>query len=141
MNKAIRIILCVVGFCLLIGVRLFEETLFYDPLTQFFKHDYSNAMLPGFKMSKLMIHLAFRYFINTILSLFILWFAFKKAEIVKLSTLLYVALFLLLAGFYNFLINSYQPGDYMLLFYVRRFLIQPLFLLILIPAFYFQKKA
>jgi exosortase F-associated protein len=27
------------------------------------------------------------------------------------------------------------------LFYVRRFLIQPLFLLVLIPAFYFQKKA
>jgi exosortase F-associated protein len=31
-------------------------------------------------------------------------------------------------------------GGHLALFYVRRFLIQPIFLLLLIPAFYFQKK-
>ena len=39
------------------------------------------------------------------------------------------------------LLNTSADGDHMALFYVRRFLIQPLFLLLLLPAFYFHKRS
>jgi exosortase F-associated protein len=40
-----------------------------------------------------------------------------------------------------FLLESSAAGEHMALFYVRRFLIQPLFLLLLLPAFYFHKRS
>jgi len=141
MRKISVILLLVVAVFALIAVRFFEEELFYDPLLEFFKSDYTNKTLPNFDTFKLMINIGFRYVLNTALSLIVLWLIFKKLEILKLSLLLYSILFLSLLFVYLFLLFSYKEGNYLTLFYVRRFLIQPLFLLILLPAFYFQKKS
>ena len=96
--------------------------------------------LPEFDALKLFGNVALRFLMNTIISLGVLWIVFQKAEIIKLSSLLYTALFIVLFVVYYFLASSEATGQHMALFYVRRFLIQPLFLLILIPAFYFQKN-
>ena len=141
MRKIGVILLLVVAVFALIGVRFFEEQLFYDPLLAFFKTGYTNQSLPDFETIKLTISIGFRYALNTGFSLAIIWLIFKKVEILKLSVLLYSLLFVLLIIVYLLLLFFYEEGSYLPLFYVRRFLIQPLFLLIFLPAFYFQKKS
>lgn len=140
MNRPLKIIIAVSLSGLLVIVRAFEGELFYDPLIRFFKVDHSTEMLPHFDMLKLVMNVALRFFINTAISLLILWFLFTKKEIIKVSALLYLAVFVVLLIAFSVLILSKEMGGHLALFYVRRFLIQPIFLLLLIPAFYFQKK-
>jgi len=140
MNRSLKIIMVVLLFGLLTMVRSYEDDLFYDPLIRFFKVDHSTQMLPEFDIWKLLMNVALRFFMNTTISLLILWILFMKKEIIKISVLLYSAVFVVLLMAFIFLIYSKEMGGHLALFYVRRFLIQPLFLLLLIPAFYFQKK-
>jgi len=125
----------------LITVRAFEDLLFYDPLIYFFKTDHSTQNLPKMEIGLMLANTSLRFVINTILSLVLLWFIFRNKEIIKLSLILYLVCFLIATtGFIYFIYNS-AVGENMGLFYFRRFLIQPLLLLLLIPAFYFQKKS
>lgn len=127
-------------FLLLILIRMYEEVLFYDPLLSFFKSEYATRALPEFNMLKLLVHTTVRYFLNTCVSLGVIWVLFKKQEIVKLSAVLYLALYIVLLLVFYISLQSTEAGEHMLLFYIRRFLIQPLLLLILVPAFYFHLK-
>ncbi|MBF2082162.1 exosortase F system-associated protein, partial [Flavobacterium psychrophilum] len=49
-------------------------------------------------------------------------------------------LVLLMIGFY-IVLNFFDESQKTILFYIRRFIIQPIFILLFIPAFYFQKKS
>jgi exosortase F-associated protein len=140
MNNTLKIAIAALLFGLLILIRAFQGELFYDPLIEFFKVDHSTEALPNMNLPKLMGNLALRFLLNTLISLWILWVLFRKKEILKISGLLYLLLFLVLSIAFAVLVNSSEEGGHLALFYVRRFLIQPLFLLLLIPAFYFQRK-
>jgi len=140
MPRIYRIVIAILLLGLLILIRGFEDSLFYDPLLAFYKSIQGNESLPDFDTVKLLTHIAFRYTLNTIISMGLLWVIFQDKDVIKLSTILYLVLFILLFIVFCFLIFSSETGQNLKLFYVRRFLIQPLFLLILIPAFYFQKK-
>lgn len=140
MNRIIKIVLLVLLSALLVLIRAFEDSIFYDPLLSFFKSLEGNESLPEFDTFKLLYNVALRYGINTLVSLAMLWVIFQSKEIVKLSLILYVVLFVVLMIAFYFLVFSSEAGQNLSLFYVRRFLIQPLFLLILVPAFYFHQK-
>ncbi|MBT0607309.1 exosortase F system-associated membrane protein [Aequorivita echinoideorum] len=141
MEKALRIILLVLLFGTLVLVRAFEDSLFYDPLLNFFKSDSDQKPLPEMDTFALQANIAFRFLINTLISLAIIFVIFRERGIVKLSAVLYAWLFAILFLAFSFIIfTSEEVGTHMLLFYVRRFLIQPILLLVLLPAFYFQKK-
>lgn len=140
MNKQVKIILIIALFGLLILVRIFEDRLFYDPLLEFFKTDHSTEPLPALNTLKTLFHVAIRFGANTLISLLVLWVAFRDRGVLKLSILLYGILFIVGMILYTSLLSQSNAGDHMLLFYVRRFLIQPLFLLLLLPAFYFHKR-
>jgi len=121
---------------LLVCVRIFQKNLFYDPLIAFFES--SDRVLPEYSTTQLFLSLLFRYLLNTAISIGIIWLVFKDAGIVKLTAILYGVFFaLLIAGF--FIIAGLQNPSLLLLFYLRRFLIQPLFLILFLPAFYYQK--
>ena len=141
MHKSIRIIAIILLLIGLILVRQFESLIFYDPLLEFFKQDHTTEALPEMEQGRLLLHLAFRFFLNTILSLLILWFAFRDREVIKISALLYITMFVILLIAFIVMLGTSAKGDHMALFYVRRFLIQPLFLLLLLPAFYFHKRS
>lgn len=140
MNRIAKLTMVILLGCLLLAIRGFEDSLFYDPFLFFFKSTESDKALPEFEILKLIGNVALRFLMNTSVSLGILWIIFQKTEIIKLSTLLYVVLFIALLLTFYLLASSEATGQHMALFYIRRFLIQPLFLLILIPAFYFQKN-
>lgn len=133
--SAIAIVLLLV---LLAVVRFYQEALFYDPLVPFFKTD--SVILPFLDMPKLVGGLTFRYLINTVLSLAILWFCFKDKNIIRLTSLLYGVFFAVLIIAFIIVINTEKP-NLLAIFYIRRFLIQPLFLILFIPAFYYQKRS
>lgn len=124
---------------LLVGVRAFESQLFYDPFLAYFEGDYLKMPLPDFNASKLFLGLFFRFFLNAILSLGILYAIFKDKEMIQFVSFLYLFFFVvLIIGFFS-IVHFYANQNNLLLFYLRRFLIQPLFLVVFIPAFYYQK--
>ena len=138
MNKILKIgVLLVLGIGLL-AVRMFEDALFYDPLLEFFRSNYSERDLPAMDTMKLIIHIGFRFLLNTMGSLLILYVLFQKKSMVIFSAGLYVLFFIVLLLLFLLFLNISEQGSYMALFYLRRFLIQPVLLLLLVPAFYFQ---
>ena len=123
----------------LILVRAFEGQLFYDPFLSFFKTDYQNKPLPDLNCYLLFGNLLLRYALNTFFSLIIIRLLFNERNLMLFSGYLFIFLFVILViVFFGLLHFSDQP-DYLILFYIRRFLIQPLFLVLFIPAFYYQQ--
>jgi exosortase F-associated protein len=121
-------------------IRFFEEKLFYDPFLNYFKNDYLNLPFPDFNGIRLFLSLLFRYVLNTSLSIAVIYFLFKDVSIAKFTSVLYLLLFFILIGLFFGIVLFFDEDSNFILFYVRRFIIQPLFLLLFIPAFYFQKK-
>ena len=140
LRNKVTITLVVLLVAMLAVIRFFEQSLFYDPFLDFFKRDFKNESLPKYDSIKLFLGLLLRYGLNTLVSLGIIYMVFKDLMLLKFATVLYGVMFVfLMAAFFSLLYFSEKP-DYMLLFYLRRFLIQPLFLVLFLPAFYYQKK-
>ena len=138
LNHKFRIILTIPLVLLLVLIRAYEDILFYDPFLMYFKTDYNNLPMPELDGVKLFFGLFSRYFLNTTLSLAIIYILFKDIVAIKFSILLYVAFFVILIIALYSVIYCFDETNKMALFYIRRFLIQPIFLLLFLPAFYFQ---
>lgn len=138
LNHKFRIILTIPLVLLLVLIRAYEDKLFYDPFLMYFKTDYNNLPMPELDGVKLFFGLFSRYFLNTTLSLAIIYILFKDIVAIKFSILLYVAFFVILIIALYSVIYCFDETNKMALFYIRRFLIQPIFLLLFLPAFYFQ---
>ena len=134
-----RISLLLLSLLGLIFIRAFESQLFYDPFLAFFKLDYQNKSLPDFDGISLFFGLLIRYVLNTLLSLGIIYLLFKQLPLVRFAMLLYALFFVVLIVLFFGLISFFEQPDYLILFYIRRFLIQPLFLVLFIQAFYYQQ--
>lgn len=119
----------------LFAVRYFETELFYDPLKSFFNGAYQSEGLPEISWDRWILSALGRFLLNTLLSLAILKVIFKKMTVIQFSAMLYLVLFFILLPSLLVLAHYYIPGDYRALFYVRRFLIHPVLLLLLIPSF------
>lgn len=130
-----------IGFLVLLLalIRFYEKSLFYDPLIDFYRAEYLHGVIPQFETGKFLLHVFFRFWMNSALSLAILYVAFFEKSILKFSLSLYVILFLTSFSVFTFLIFNIEEQHFMALFYVRRFLIHPLFVIILLPAFYYYR--
>ena len=135
-----KIAVVIILVALLACIRAFEDFLFYDPFLDYYKLDYANLPFPELDKFKLFLGLSFRFFLNTILSLAIIYTVFKDIALTKFASILYIILFVILIIL--FFVGLCYPikEDPFLLFYVRRFLIQPLFVMLFLPAFYYQKR-
>lgn len=137
-NHKVRFVSALFLVVLLVLVRAYEDTLFYDPFLNYFKIDYYNSPLPETDLIKLFFGLLFRYFLNTVLSLAIIYVLFNDFDAIKFALLLYLVFFVFLVVAFFFTLSTVGETNKMALFYIRRFLIQPIFLLLFIPAFYYQ---
>lgn len=140
LNNKFKIIQLIFLIGLLALVRIFENELFYDPFLVFFKNE-NASIYPETESIKLCLSLLFRYFLNTIISLAILYVIFKDLNLIKFVAILYILFFVLLIISFYIVLNFFDESHKMTLFYIRRFIIQPIFILLFIPAFYFQKKS
>ena len=137
-NKTAVFILIIL-VVLLVFIRGLEKQLFYDPFLIYFEGDYMKFPLPDYDNLKLFFGLSFRFFLNTMLSLGIIYFIFKDKEMISFAFILYLFLFVILIVSFFCILHFFKSQENLLLFYVRRFLIQPLFLIVFVPAFYYQK--
>ena len=139
MSRATRFILIAILICCLIAARFFFQNFLYDPLFDYFRNGYLISGLPEINLGLYFLNVIIRFVVNSLLSLAIIYLVFQSYETLVFSVKFYIAglvgfgLFLFILLFFQFTENQ------MLVFYVRRFLIQPIFLLLLLPAFYIKK--
>ena len=139
MHKVTKYILLLILVMLLILIRFFEDVLFYDPYLEFFQNDYLYMDSPRREVAKVFGFTTLRFVLNTLISLAILFVVFIDKSIIKFSVLIYAIAFVLLMVLYLYFVVNPNQEDYYLFFNVRRFLIQPIFLILLLPAFYYHK--
>ncbi|MFS4483811.1 exosortase F system-associated membrane protein [Hyunsoonleella sp. 2307UL5-6] len=139
MSKSVKYIALILLVGLLILIRFFEDDLFYDPYLSFFQNDYLYLDSPRREVLKLIGFTTLRYVLNTVISLGILYVAFKDVSIVKFSGIIYAIAFVILMLLFLYFVSNPKQEEYYLFFNIRRFLIQPLLLILLLPAFYYQK--
>lgn len=134
-SKIAGIILCL---ALLILIRKAETFLFYDPLLSFFKQsDFNHQNVPDFNTAKLFLSLFFRFGLNSLLTLVIIQLWFNDKKITQFSAWILLIAFIVFSLLYLLSIFTNFGLGYMPTFYIRRILIQPLLLLLLIPAIYY----
>ncbi|MGY5351848.1 exosortase F system-associated membrane protein [Wenyingzhuangia sp. IMCC45533] len=140
MPKALKVII-IIGLLLgLVLVRAFEYDLFYDPLLKYFKGNHLTEPLPEINIFKLVFSYTLRYGINAMISLLILKIVFPKNSFLNTIVLFYTLAFvLLMLLFFSFIVFEVNVGN-LILFYIRRFIIQPIFILLLFPLLYLFKK-
>ena len=125
---------------LLVAIRTFENTIFYDPFLAYFKTNYMHLPLPNINSIKLFFSMGFRYYLNSIISLGLLRLLFNDSKILKFSIFLYSVFGIIFMVAFFFVLIKFGETNKMNLFYIRRFIIQPILLILFIPAFYYQKK-
>ena len=137
MKKLWKIPVLVALTVLLVVIRMYENSLFYDPFMHFFQPclDVEPQDFEG----QWYLNVVLRFIVNTIISLAIIYVVFDKKEPVKFAAVLYAAVFILLYPLFIYLMERVEANDYLFVFYVRRFLIHPIMILLLLPAFYYQK--
>ena len=139
-NHKLRIALALLFVLALVLIRAYEDSLFYDPFLDYFKGDYYNSPIPAIDNLQLFLGFLSRYFLNTAFSLAVIYVLFKDIDAVKFASVLYFIFFVLLSAAFFFILLKNGDTNKMGIFYVRRFLIQPIFLLLFLPAFYYQKQ-
>lgn len=141
MNKSTRIISTIILFGLLFVVRAYEMDLFYDPLIVYFQNDYLYKPLPELDSWSLVVDMLLRYSINSVISLGIIYMIFYNKKYVKFAGFMYMLAFMIMILIFSMQLRTNFESGYLFPFYIRRFIVHPLFLLILLPAFFYHKKA
>lgn len=141
MSKTVRIIGVTFLFAMLFLVRAFEESLFYDPLIVYFQNDYLYKGIPEIDQWHLIIDMFFRYCINSVISIGIIYFIYQSKRYVKFTGFVLMLAFMILIVPFSLLVRDGFESGYLLPFYIRRFLAHPIFLLILLPAFYYYNRS
>ena len=136
-NKIIAIAILVFALAM---IRAFEDWLFYDPFALYFENDYLSLGFPKFDVLTLFLSMGLRFALNSILSLAIIYCLFKDLTLTKFAAVLYVFFFVVLITAFFVLVLFTDQYNNFIVFYVRRFLIQPLLLLLFIPAILYQKR-
>lgn len=138
--KILRWFLVICGILGLIAIRGLEDKLFYDPFLHFFKSANQNEVFPNFIWEKLILSYLLRFGLNTFFSLVIVHFLFQNKDLTKQAFILIALVFLIVFPIYLYCIYDRFQFGYLFSFYVRRFVIQPLTVILLIPVFYYRKK-
>lgn len=139
--KILNWIIVILGFFGLIGVRMMEDRLFYDPFLDYFHLANKDATFPDFDLIPLILNYLFRFLLNLILSAVVVHFIFKNKQWTVQAMVLMLIVFVITFPLYLYAISTKFEIGYLFSFYMRRFVIQPLILLLIIPMFYYRKQA
>lgn len=138
--KILNWVLVFVAVLGLISVRLLENKLFYDPFLDFFKGNYKVNEIPKFVWEKLIISHFFRFLLNLFFSALVIHFMFLNKKWTLQAVVLITVAFLFFFPIYLWCLYTKMEIGYLFTFSVRRFIIQPIILLLIIPIFYYRKK-
>lgn len=139
--KILNWIIVILGIFGLVGVRMMEDRLFYDPFLDYFHLANKDATFPDFVWFKLVLNHLFRFLLNLILSAVVVHFIFRNKQWTVQAMVLMLIVFAITFPLYLYAISTKFEIGYLFSFYMRRFVIQPLILLLIIPMFYYRKQA
>lgn len=132
-------IFAIIGICGLIGIRMVENQIFYDPFLNYFHEANKQLTVPDFVWGKLILHHIFRFILNIIFSAIILQAFFNNKKWTIQGVILMTLVFALTFVVYLYCLYTKLDVGYLFTFYMRRFVIQPVILLLIIPLFYYRK--
>jgi exosortase F-associated protein len=138
-----RILALVIGCIGLLTVYLLQHYLdFYSMLIEFKvpqKLDYGMQQYTGPKLP-FIFNKTMRYFVNDIFAICIIYALFQERKYTRFA--FYVMIFgvLVLHPTYLYLIFEQPKGFSSAISHLHRIIMNPVLMMILIPAFYFQKK-
>lgn len=138
--KNLKWLFVVLGVLGLIGVRFLENKIFYDPFINYFHEANKDAIFPDFIWEKLIFSHLFRFFLNLFFSAMIVQFLFLKKEWAVQAIVMILLVFAATFPIYLYCISTKFEVGYLFSFYMRRFVIQPLILLLIVPLFYYRKQ-
>lgn len=138
--KILNWFLVIIGVFGLICVRILEDQIFYDPFLNYFHEANKSISFPEFEWGKLIISHVFRFLLNLFFSCIIIHFLFKNKDWTIQGTILITIIFVITFPIYLFCISDRFDIGYLFSFYMRRFVIQPLIILLIIPLFYYRKQ-
>lgn len=138
--KILSWFLIIVGVCGLIGVRMMENKLFYDPFLDYFHEANKNIAFPTFEWGKLIGGNLFRFALNLFFSCLIIQGLFKNKQWTMQGAFMIMIVFAITFPVYLYCIHDKFEIGYLFSFYMRRFVIQPLIILLIVPMFYYRKQ-
>lgn len=138
--KILNWFLVIIGVFGLICVRILEDQIFYDPFLNYFHEANKSISFPEFEWGKLIISHVFRFLLNLFFSCIIIHFLFKNKDWTIQGAILITIIFVITFPIYLFCISDRFDIGYLFSFYMRRFVIQPLIILLIIPLFYYRKQ-
>ena len=138
MNKIkwLLVALCILG---LVGVRVLESKIFYDPFLDYFANT-GNSAFPQFEWGRLIGSHIFRFLLNLIFSLGIVHFLFLNKKWTFQAMVLITLSFIIFFPIYLYSVYTEFSFGNLFSFYIRRFVIQPLPVLLIVPLFYHRKN-
>ena len=141
MKKRItNIFLVSLGIGGLIYIRYAESNLFYDPFLDYFHQVGQYPTFTTFNWGQLIISHFLRFGLNLIFSSIIIHFIFNKIKWTLYGGILMSLVFGVTLLIYLYCLYTQFEVGFQFSFYIRRFVIQPLILLLIIPTFYYLKK-
>jgi exosortase F-associated protein len=137
-SKEKRIVLGLIGLLGLIGVYVFQYQIFYDPLnglplTSKGLPDNFNAGL--FAWQKLI-----RYLLNDGFAMLLLFALFPEKKYMRFAMLVILLGLIFLLPLYLILFTFFPETTYSYLNHLHRIVMNPVLMMLLIPAFYYQKR-
>ncbi|MCW3160443.1 exosortase F system-associated membrane protein [Chryseobacterium oryctis] len=138
--KILNWFLVIIGLFGLISVRMLEDKIFYDPFLNYFHEANKEIAFPVFEWGKLIIGHLFRFILNLFFSCLVIHFIFKNKQWTVQGAILITIIFLITFPIYLYCVYDKFEIGYLLSFYMRRFVIQPLILLLIIPMFYYRQQ-
>ncbi|WP_162072400.1 exosortase F system-associated membrane protein [Chryseobacterium fistulae] len=138
--KILNWVLIIMGIVGLMSVRIFEDTIFYDPFLNYFHEANKNISFPDYTWGKLIMSHLFRFILNLFFSCLIIYCLFRNKEWTIQGGILLIIIFGITFPIYLYCIYDRFELGYLFSFYMRRFVIQPLILLLIVPMFYYRKQ-
>lgn len=137
--KIINWLFVFAGIAGLIAVRALEEKIFYDPFLAYFHEADKNIPFPYFEWGPMIMSYLFRFGLNLFFACVILFFWFKNRKWAIQGAVMIGIVFAITFPIYLYCIYTRFETGYLFSFYMRRFVIQPLILLLIIPMFYYRR--
>ncbi|WBV55494.1 exosortase F system-associated protein [Chryseobacterium daecheongense] len=138
--KILNWVLVILGVAGLMSVRVFENKIFYDPFLEYFHKADKTIAFPAFDWGKLILGHVLRFLLNLFFSCLIIHFLFKNKTWTLQGGVLITIIFLITFPIYLYCIHDRFEVGYLFSFYMRRFVIQPLIILLVVPMFYYRQQ-
>ena len=128
-----------IGCLGLVLVYIFQLQLFYDPF-QNITYTGTEPVVPEYNKLYYVLSKVLRYILNDGFGLMIIWGLFGDKKYLRFAVLIFLFGLLLLLPIYLILSINFYASSFTFLTHLHRLVLNPVLMMLLIPAFYYQKS-